>query len=111
MTGLRCPVSLGLSLALALMLAGCSDSNPVTPTPTPTPAPPAPTFSVSGTISETAPTTGVRVEGVQVALSGITATATTNADGVFTVSGVPAGTYTLTPSRATFVTQTLVHTG
>jgi hypothetical protein len=103
MNGLRRSVPLFVSLAFVLVLAGCSDSDddPVSPT---APTPPAATFSVSGTVSETAPTASKRVEGVQVT-SG-TATATTNSNGAFTLTGVASGVQTLTFTKADYVTTT-----
>jgi hypothetical protein len=64
-----------------------------------------PTFSVSGTIAETAPTPSQRVAGVDVTVGN--ASATTNANGDFTVTGVPAGSYTLTASRSDYQTTTM----
>ena len=106
MTGSRRCVSFAILLPFIVLCAACSDSdnNIVAPSPTPTPTPPAATFTVTGTISETAPTTGTRVEGVQVTIGG--ASGTTNADGVFTVAGVAAGSHTLSASKAEYVTQT-----
>ena len=100
-----------LAVVSALMLAAC-DSNqspaptPVaTPTPTPTPAPSAPTFTVSGTISETAPTTSTRVGSAEVQLSGGVATGS-SADGTFTIPNVTSGTYTLRVAKAAYETTT-----
>ena len=56
------------------------------------------TASISGTIT---PTPGG--SGATVLLSGPTAaTTTTNASGAYTFSGLPAGTYTVTPSESRF---------
>jgi hypothetical protein len=46
------------------------------------------------------------VEGVQVSVSG-GPSATTNAEGVFTITGVAAGSHTLTLTRTDYVTQTV----
>jgi uncharacterized protein (DUF2141 family) len=55
----------------------------------------APTYTLSGTV------TGPWVQGVTVTLSGAsTATATTGANGAYTIAGVPDGTVTVTPSLA-----------
>jgi hypothetical protein len=100
-----------LAVVSALMLVAC-DSNespaptPVaTPTPTPTPAPSAPTFTVSGTISETAPTTSTRVGSAEVQLSGGVAMGS-SADGTFTIPNVASGTYTLRVAKAAYETTT-----
>ena len=112
MNRLRGHVSFGLIVVCAVFLAAC-EKNPAAPTTTPAPAPtpaptppPAPTFTVSGTISETAPTASNRIGDVQVALSGGPST-TTAGDGTFTLTGVTAGTYTLTASKADFDTRTM----
>lgn len=105
---LSCQRSVSFALLLLpLLLTACSDSSePATPA-APTPAPPA-TFTVSGTIFETAPTTGTPVSGAHVAVGPVAAV--TNASGAFTVSGVPAGSYTLTAAKADFETRTLAVT-
>jgi len=99
------------ALVLACAVAACDDGpSAPTPTPPPTTAPtptptPTPMFSVSGTISETAPTASRRVEGVQVSLSN-GPSATTGSDGTFTITGVANGTYTLTAAKAEYDTRT-----
>ena len=112
MNRLRGHVSFGLIVVCAVFIAAC-ENNPAAPTTTPAPAPtpaptppPAPTFTVSGTVSETAPTASNRIGDVQVALSGGPST-TTAGDGTFTITGVTAGTYTLTASKTDFDTRTL----
>jgi len=109
MTGLRRIGSFGISLALALTLGSCSDSSPTAPTETPaqvpSPTPSPATFAVSGTVSETPPTTSRRVEGVLVSVSG-GQSATTDAEGVFTIAGVASGPHTLTASRSDYETTT-----
>jgi hypothetical protein len=125
------------ALAAALATAGCTSATPaaattvttpattttVTTTPatpevttpvvtTPvvtTPEPPKPTFQVTGTVSETAPTASRRVSAVQVAIAGGPA-ATTDAGGVFTLTGVLAGTHTVTLSKADYTTQAVTVT-
>ena len=54
----------------------------------------ASTYTLSGTVS------GPWVEGVKISVSGTATTATTNANGGYSISGLPAGTYTITPSLA-----------
>jgi hypothetical protein len=95
-------------LVLALAGYGCGDDDPDSPTspttgtppPTTTPPPvttppPAPaTFTVSGVVSESFPTTDVRLEGARVSLTSSTAT-TTNSRGEFTFTNVAAGSYEL----------------
>jgi hypothetical protein len=60
---------------------------------------------VSGTVFETAPTASKRVAGVQVTAPG-GLSATTGADVTFTLTGVPAGSQTLTFARSEFQTGT-----
>jgi len=107
------PVVFGLVCALVVTACGDNDNetsaptpvaNP-TPTPTPTPTPSAPTFSVSGTIFETAPTASTRVAEAEVQLSGGVATGSVS-NGTFTIANVPAGTYTLRIAKAAYETQT-----
>ncbi len=102
-----------LAVVLALTISACSDNESTAPTPVATPAPapaPAPTpsgptFTVSGTISETAPTTSTRVPDAEVLLSGGVATGSI-ADGTFTVPNVANGTYTLRVAKAGYETAT-----
>lgn len=105
-------VSFALMVACAVTVAACDDG-PSAPTSTPAPAPapapaptPAPTFRVSGTITETAPTATRPVENVQVALSN-GPSASSSGDGSFSISGVTAGTYTLTATKADYNTTTM----
>ena len=60
------------------------------------------TYSLSGTVSDSG---GTPLSGVQVAV-GSTASGTTNGSGFYTVSGIAAGTYSVTYSLAGYVTQT-----
>jgi hypothetical protein len=100
--------------AFSVLIFAACDSNdspaptPVTmpnPTPAPTPAPSGPTFTVSGTISETAPTTSTRVGSAEVQLSGGVAIGS-SADGTFTIPNVANGTYTLRVAKAAYETTT-----
>lgn len=99
-------------VACALLFGACATSEspaptPVapTPTPTPTPAPTAPTFTVSGTLFETAPTAATRVGSAEVQLSGGVATGSI-ADGTFSIPNVASGSYTLRVAKAGYETAT-----
>jgi hypothetical protein len=72
------------------------------PTPTPTPAPA--TFTVTGTITESAPTTGTKLGAATVVIG--TRTITTDGAGAFTVTDLPAGTYTVQASKSGWDTAT-----
>ena len=96
----------------ALTLTACDSDDPESPppvtTPTPVPTPPTPsgpTFTVSGTISETAPTTSTRVSEAEVQLSGGVATGSVG-DGTFTIPNVANGSYTLRVAKAGYETAT-----
>ena len=114
MFGFRRVVSVwGLVSLLAVI--GCQKNESTAPTPvaTPTPTPtPGATFSVSGTISETAPTTSTRVPEAEVQLTGGVAVGS-GADGTFTIPGVANGTYTLNIRKAGFnsLTQSITVAG
>ena len=56
---------------------------------------PLPTYSISGTIT----LSGAGLAGVVVS-NGSGVTATTDANGLYTLSGIPQGSYTITPSKA-----------
>ena len=93
--GARCSLLSTLLLAVLAMTWGCSG---IVSGSTPGPGP-AQTHSLTGTIT---PTTGGG--GATVTLSGA-ANATTNADGagVYTFSGLPDGSYTVTPTRTGYI--------
>ncbi|HEY6506643.1 MAG TPA: DUF2012 domain-containing protein [Vicinamibacterales bacterium] len=104
------PVAVVVACAL---LGACSESNttaptPVAtaPTPTPTPTPSGPTFTISGTLFETAPRATQRVPEAEVQLSGGVATGSIS-DGTFTIPNVAAGTYTLSVAKAGYETKTM----
>jgi hypothetical protein len=105
--------STAVGLACALALAGCGDKNDAsspTPVTTPNPSPAAgPTFSVSGTVFESAPTTSTRVPEAEVQLNGGAAYGT-GSDGTFTIPNVANGTYTLNIRKAGFNSQTVAVT-
>lgn len=113
MIHLRGRVLTGAVLSAALAVAACDSSDsstppPVTtptPVPTPTPAPSGPTFTVSGTIFETAPTASTRVPEAEVQLSGGVATGSVG-DGTFTIPNVQSGSYTLRVAKAGYETAT-----
>jgi hypothetical protein len=104
-----------LAFVSALVLTACDASEPdpiapssPSPTPTPpttTPPPTGPTFTVSGTVFETAPTASTRVPEAEVQLSGGVATGSIG-DGTFTVPNVANGTYTLRVAKAGYETAT-----
>lgn len=102
-----------LALMLASAAVACDDgpsapSSTPPPTTTPTPpvtTPPAPTFRVTGSIVETAPTEGRPVPNAEVSLNN-GPSATSSGDGSFAITGVAAGTYTLTVTKADFTTTT-----
>jgi len=112
---IRYRLSAGLALTCALALGGCESNDSTaaaTPAPSPTPAPapapapaPGPSFTVSGTIFETAPTVSTRVGEAEVQLSGGVATGSI-ADGTFTIPNVANGTYTLRIAKAGYETHT-----
>jgi Carboxypeptidase regulatory-like domain len=93
--------------ACIVALSGCNSNDASSPTPvtTPTPTPSGPTFSVSGTVFESAPTTSTRVPEAEVQLSGGVAYGTAN-DGTFTIPNVGNGTYTLNIRKAAYNTRT-----
>lgn len=102
----------GIAVVSAVLLSACDKTESPgpttvapTPTPTPTPTPSGPTFTVSGTVSETAPTTSTRVAEAEVQLSGGVAIGTI-ADGTFTIPNVQNGAYTLRVAKAAYETAT-----
>ncbi len=103
---------LAAAVISALTLSACDSDDPESPppvtTPTPVPTPPAPsgpTFTVSGTVSETAPTTSTRVPEAEAQLSGGVATGSVG-DGTFTIPNVANGSYTLRVAKAGYETAT-----
>lgn len=81
-------------ITLAVIVAGalgCSGGGSSTPTPAP------PTYTVSGRVTTTG---GAPASGVTVSLPGAIGTATTDAFGDYSFSGLASGTYTVTPSKA-----------
>ncbi len=106
-------VPVALALACALFVSACEKKDETTsptpvaaaPAPTPAPAPAAPSYSVSGTIFETAPTASQRVPEAEVQLTGGVASGSVG-DGTFTIPNVPSGTYTLRIAKSGYETQT-----
>ena len=81
-----CRMALMILISFSLALAGCGGGGGgggSTPAPT--------TYSITGTV------TGPYVEGVTITRNG-GATAVTDASGAYSFTGLPAGSYTLTPS-------------
>lgn len=105
-------------LVLALAAVGCGDddepldspsapTNPTPPTNTTPPivTPPQPTtFTISGRVTESAPTTFVRLEGVRVTLSN-GASRTTNANGDFEFADVATGNYEVRAEKSGYSDQ------
>lgn len=81
--------------------AGANPPGTVTPTPTPAPTPtPTPTgLAISGRITSA---TGLALANVRLMRSGSTVAATSDRNGNFSLSGVVAGTYTVTPALTGF---------
>ncbi len=114
---------LGAACALAALIIACDknqaapSSNPA-PSPAPAPAPaPAPSpspspspsvFSISGTVAETAPTTDRFIGSVTVSTG--SASATTDGNGRFTLTGLAAGAYTLRASKDGYSEQVISFT-
>lgn len=77
-----------LAMLVSIVLVGCSSGGSSTPTPT--------TYGISGTVT----LTGAALPGVTVALGGTsTATATTDASGNYSFTGLADGSYTVTPTK------------
>ena len=79
----------------ALIAAGCGggSSSPTTPTP-----PVARTFTLSGTVSESAPTTATKISGATVTFtdgSNAGKNATTDSSGNFSITGLQGGGFTV----------------
>jgi hypothetical protein len=96
----RLPIPL-LVLAVAVAAMSCGDSESPT-TPTPPPPPPAPSsFTLSGGVTESEPTTTKRIPGATVAfVDGTNAgkTATADAEGNYRITNVLAGASTVRAS-------------
>jgi hypothetical protein len=80
-----------ISIILIAGSLACRGGGSSTPTP---PAPPAPTYSISGTVT----LSGAGLYAVTMTLDSGT-TATTNASGNFTFSGLANGNYSITPTK------------
>lgn len=93
--GLRDALVLAGFLAQVTFLSGCSG---IVTGQTAQTSPPAPTqtYSISGTISPAAGGNGATIT----VTGAVSATATANSSGNFTVSGLANGAYTITPSHA-----------
>jgi hypothetical protein len=99
-------------LVVALMSAvSCGDDSGGVPSPAnpiaPTPAPPAQTWTLSGTVTETAPTASTRIAGATVtAVAGLDAdgqSVTTDANGAFRFAVLAAGNYTIRARAANYI--------
>ena len=101
-------VLLVVALMAAVACGGDSGGAPSPASPTaPTPAPPAQTWTLSGTVAETAPTASTRIAGATItAVAGLDAdgaSVTTDANGVFQLAALAAGTYTIRTRAANYV--------
>lgn len=104
---------------LSMVSCGSGDrSLPATPLPSPNPAPsPGQTLTLSGTVSETAPTTSNRIGGVRVDVfcCGANAgrSATTDSNGVFQLGPLEPGVFTIRALAANYIeaSQTITLTG
>jgi hypothetical protein len=79
-----------------------------TPAPTPAPAPAPALFTITGSVTESEPTTSQRLGGATVSIGA--QSVLTDGSGNFTITDVPAGTLTLTASKGGYVTTTQVVT-
>ncbi len=84
----------GYEDAYVVKLAMGGAITPPTPTPTPTPTP-IPTYTISGRVTDT---NGAGIPGVTV-WAGFPRNTTTDANGYYTFTGLPAGTYTIRPDK------------
>lgn len=99
------PLGLVLMLALIAWSTGCGDKNPTRPTGQP-PAPQPQTTTLSGFISETAPTTSTRIAGATVTIvDGPNAGqfATTDATGAFQFAALQTGSFTVQAKATGYV--------
>ena len=98
-----------VALVVAWMSSqSCGHGSPAAPTPsgaTP-PSPPAQTVTLSGTVSETAPTESTHIAGARVTVydsADIGRSAITDANGAFQITGLMPGTLALSIQAASFV--------
>jgi Carboxypeptidase regulatory-like domain len=99
-----------VTLVVAVMsTVSCGDDPGGSPRPTSpvSPTPPAQTWTLSGTVTETAPTTSTRIAGATItAVAGLDAdgaSVTTDANGGFHLAALAAGTYTIRTRAANYV--------
>ena len=86
-------------LMLALSLGACDKKSPTTPDPTPTPTPTPTTYTVSGIVTDgTSPLPGVSVRITSGTGSNFGKTATTDAGGNYSMTGVTAERITIEAS-------------
>jgi len=93
------------SLLVAGLTASVSCSEGGGPAPS-RPTPPTVQFTISGTVSETVPTTSVRIAGATVTVKSTGQSAVTDANGTFQLSA-PAGAVTLSARASNYVERTL----
>lgn len=104
-------VGLLAALVVALLsMPSCGRESPTAPTPppsaTPRPSPPAHTVTLSGTVSETAPTESTRIAGARAMVydsPDIGRSAITDANGAFQITGLIPGTLAISIQAAGFV--------
>lgn len=100
---------LHVALVVAWMSAqSCGHGSPTAPTPSaaPPPSPPAQTVTLSGTVSETAPTESTHIAGARVTVfdsPDIGRSAITDANGAFQITGLIPGTLALSVQAGGFV--------
>ena len=97
----RLPLVLGL-VALASVSCGGDGPSPVRPTPTPQTG----TLTLSGTVSETAPTASARIAGAKITIMdgpNVGRSTTSDASGVFQLTGLQAGDFSVWTQAANYV--------
>jgi hypothetical protein len=101
---------------LVLLLSACDGGarNPTSPSPTPTPTPtPTATYSLFGAVSEMTPSGAAPVEGARVADRTTGRVATTDANGLYSITGLSAMSRFVSITKDGYVTgtQTVTMTG
>jgi hypothetical protein len=102
-------VALSVVVCLAVAVGGCGggSSSPTSPTPSTSTPPSASTFTLGGTVTETAPTTNVTIPGATLRIvDGPNAgkTATADANGAFQFAGLARAGFTVEATADGYVT-------